>query len=162
LFAYPYGEFSRELQELVREIGFLAAVGQQSGVMGRGQGLYELPRFPAGGSYAAVDLFKDRLRFRPLRLTVVAPDDVVVGAEMNPPLWRVVLDTGQIDPRTVRCYVPGQPPAQVRVVDAAAGIYEIKAATALSGRRSKYTLTAADLQGNWYWYSQPWVRPERR
>jgi peptidoglycan/xylan/chitin deacetylase (PgdA/CDA1 family) len=158
LFAYPYGEFSAELIEVVRELGFLAAVGQQSGVMGRGQELFALPRFPAGGSYGSVAEFRDRLRFRALPLQVLVPGDSLVGKD-NPPAWRVKLDITRIDPRTLRCYVPGQAPARITAVDAAAGIYEIRAVSPLSGRRSKYTLTATDRQGVWYWYSQLWVKP---
>ncbi|NJC88804.1 MAG: chitin deacetylase [Desulfuromonas sp.] len=160
LFAYPYGEFSRELIEVVRELGFVAAVGQQSGVMGRGQDLFALPRFPAGGGYGSLGEFRDRLRFRALPLKVLAPADTLVDAP-NPPVWRVALDIGRIDPRTLRCYVPGQPPARVTAVDPAAGIYEIRAVAPLTDRRSKYTLTATDRQGNWGWYSQLWVRPKR-
>lgn len=158
LFAYPYGEFSNELVEMVRELGFLAAVGQQSGVAGRGQNLYELPRFPAGGSYGAVKEFRDRLKFRALPLEVLAPADSLLGKD-NPPTWRVKIDVARIDPRTLRCYVPGQAPARIATIDANAGIYEIKAHAPLSDRRSKYTLTATDRRGQWYWYSQLWVRP---
>jgi hypothetical protein len=158
LFAYPYGEFSNELSEVVRELGFLAAVGQQSGVVGPGQDLHELPRFPAGGSYGAVREFRDRLRYRALPLEVLAPGDSLVGGT-NPPIWRVKLKGAQIDPRTLRCYVPGQSPARITPVDAAAGIYEVRALAPLAARRSKYTLTATDRQGQWYWYSQLWVKP---
>jgi peptidoglycan/xylan/chitin deacetylase (PgdA/CDA1 family) len=160
LFAYPYGEFSNELLEIVRELGFLAAFGQQSGVIGRGQDLFALPRFPAGGNYAASGEFRERLRFRPLPLQVLVPTDTVVGAT-NPPLWRIALDSEQIDPRTLRCYVPGQAPARISPVAGAAGVYEISASAPLTGRRSKYTLTGSDRQGHWYWYSQLWVRPGR-
>ncbi len=158
LFAYPYGEFSDELVEMVRELGFLAAVGQQSGVVGRGQNLFELPRFPAGGGYGAVKEFRDRLKFRALPLEVLAPADSLLGKD-NPPIWRVKINVARIDPRTLRCYVPGQAPARIAAIDANAGIYEIKAHAPLSDRRSKYTLTATDRQGQWYWYSQLWVRP---
>jgi peptidoglycan/xylan/chitin deacetylase (PgdA/CDA1 family) len=157
LFAYPYGEFSRELIEIVRELGFAGAVGQQSGVVGRGQDLYTLPRFPVGGSHSTLAAFRDRLRFRPLPLQVLAPEDSLVG-EANPPLWRVAIAAGVIEPRTLRCYVPGQPPAAVMASDTANDVYEIKAGAPLSGRRSKYTLTASDRHGNWYWFSQLWVR----
>lgn len=157
LFAYPYGEFSGELIEVVRELGFVAAVGQQSGVAGRGQDLFALPRFPAGGSYGSLGEFRDRLRFKALPLEVLAPADTLVDSP-NPPIWRVRLDTAVIDPRTLRCYVPGQSPARVTAVDPAAGIYEIRAASPLKDRRSKYTLTAVDRQGNWRWFSQLWVR----
>lgn len=158
LFAYPYGEFSRELIEIVRELGFAAAVGQQSGVVGRGQELFALPRFPAAGSYGSVKEFRERLRFRNLPLKTLSPEDTLIGVN-NPPLWRVKLDLAKIDARTLRCYVPGQPPARISIVDATAGIYEIRALSPLRDRRSKYTLTATDSHGNWMWFSQLWVRP---
>jgi peptidoglycan/xylan/chitin deacetylase (PgdA/CDA1 family) len=158
LFAYPYGEFSHDLMDVVRELGFVAAVGQQSGAIGRGQELFALPRFPAAGSYGPVKEFRDRLRFRALPLAVQSPGDTLVG-EVNPPVWRVKLDTSLVDPRTLRCYVPGQAPARVAAIDPVAGIYEIKALSPLSNRRSKYTLTGTDRQGNWMWFSQLWVRP---
>lgn len=160
LFAYPYGEFSRELIEVVKELGFIAAVGQQSGVAGRGQDLFALPRFPAGGGHGTLKEFRERLHFRPLPVQVLAPADTLLDGP-NPPLWRVRIDTAVIDPRTLRCYVPGQPPAEVRAVDAAAGIFEVRANAPLRDRRSKYTLTGTDRQGRWYWFSQLWVSPRR-
>ncbi len=158
LFAYPYGEFSNELIQLVRELGFVAAVGQQSGVAGREQELFALPRFPVGGSYSSLKEFRDRLRYRPLPLQVLAPADTLVG-EANPPRMRIRLDLQRIDPRTLRCYVSGQSPAQVTASDLSDGVYEVQARAALADRRSKYTLTATDRQGNWYWFSQLWVQP---
>lgn len=156
LFAYPYGEFSRDLIDVVRETGFIGAVGQQSGPLGRGQDLFSLPRFPAGGSYGALSEFRDRLRFRPLPLEVLAPADAPL-LSANPPEWRVRV-AALIDPRTLRCYAGGNP-ASVRAVDAAKGEYLIKASAALAGRRGKYTLTGTDRSGQWYWYSQLWVKP---
>jgi len=156
LFAYPYGEFSRELIEVVRELGFVGAVGQQSGPLGRGQELFALPRFPAGGSYGTPNEFRDRLRFKPLPLKVLAPADAPLAGE-NPPEWRVQVDP-LIEQRTLRCYSGGQS-TDVRLVDAQRNEYVVRALSALTGRRGKYTLTGTDRSGQWYWYSQLWVRP---
>ncbi len=157
LFAYPYGEFSRDLIEVVRELGFVGAVGQQSGPLGKGQDLFALPRFPAGGSYGALKEFRDRLRFKPLPLKVLAPADAPLVSS-NPPEWRVQVDP-LIEPRTLRCYSGGQSVA-VRLIDEEQNNYEVRASSALSGRRGKYTLTGTDRSGQWYWYSQLWVMPE--
>ncbi len=160
LFAYPYGEFSREVAEIVRELGFVGAVGQQSGPMGVGQDLYTLPRFPAGGSYGTLHEFRDRLRFKPLPLKVLAPVDAPL-LTANPPEWRVKVDLAVVDPRTLRCYAGGQT-AEVRSVDVAKGEYLIKTSAPLAGRRGKYTLTGTDRDGQWYWHSQLWVKPEKK
>ena len=161
LFAYPYGEYSRELMDVVRESGFVGAVGQQSGPLGRGQDLLALPRFPAGGSYGSLHEFRDRLRFKPLPVEVLAPAEAPLFGS-NPPEWRVRIDTALVNPRTIRCYVSGQPAASVRAVDAAKGEYLVKASAPLGGRRGKYTVTGTDREGQWYWYSQLWVTPEKK
>jgi hypothetical protein len=146
------------LIQIVSELGFEAAVGQQSGVIGRGLGLFALPRFPVAGNYASLREFRERLSCRPLPLQVLAPEDTVVRQD-NPPQLRIKIDPQNIDARTLRCYVPGQPPAVISADTGSDGVYEIRARAPLIGRRSKYTLTAKDRHGNWYWFSQLWVRP---
>ncbi|MDH3454596.1 MAG: polysaccharide deacetylase family protein, partial [Desulfuromonadales bacterium] len=73
LFAYPYGEFSPELVELVKAAGFAAAFGQQSGVVGAGQDLFSLPRFPMGGVYASIAEFRSKLFMKRLDVRVMSP-----------------------------------------------------------------------------------------
>ncbi len=49
VFAYPYGEYDPAIEKIVSELGFAAAVGQQSGVIAPGEDMFALPRFPMGG-----------------------------------------------------------------------------------------------------------------
>jgi len=160
-FAYPYGEFSPELVELVRQAGFDAAFGQQSGVLTPSQDLFCLPRFPMGGVYADAADFKDKLFMRHLPVKVLAPKTTVIGGE-NPPKLVFFLANGPYDMRTLRCYVPGQPDCRVKAVAGDSGLYEVRASGPLTGRRSKYTITASQSSGEgWYWFSQLWVMPRR-
>lgn len=161
LFAYPYGEFSPELVELVRQAGFDAAFGQQSGVLTPDQDLFRLPRFPMGGVYADADEFKDKLFMRHLPVEVLAPKTTLVGVE-NPPKLLFSLADGPYDKRTMRCYASGQSECRVKAVPGQNGLYEVQATGPLTGRRSKYTLTASERSGGgWYWFSQLWVLPRR-
>ena len=161
LFAYPYGEFSPELVELVRQAGFDAAFGQQSGVLTPDQDLFRLPRFPTGGVYASPGEFQNKLLMQHLPVEVVTPKTPVLEDE-NPPKLVFSLEDGPFDRRTLRCFVPGQPECQVRVVPGEDNLYEIQASRPLAGRRSKYTVTASDSDGTtWFWYSQLWVLPRR-
>ena len=161
LFAYPYGEFSPELVELVRQAGFDAAVGQQSGVLTPEQDLFRLPRFPMGGVYTTTGEFKEKLFMKHLPVEVVAPGTTLPGTE-NPPKLVFSLADGPYDKRTIRCYVPGQLECKVTAVPGEDGLYEVQANGPLTGRRSKYTLTASDRSdGGWYWFSQLWVLPRR-
>jgi len=161
LFAYPYGEFSPELVELVGQAGFEAAFGQQSGVLTPGQDPLRLPRFPMGGVYADADEFKNKLLMRHLPVKVIAPQTTVIGVE-NPPRLVFTLADGPYDKRTLRCFVSGQPECRVAEVPGEDGLYEVEATGPLTGRRSKYTLTASDRSGGgWFWFSQLWVMPRR-
>lgn len=86
LFAYPYGEYSLLTQKIVEEFGFLAAFGQHSGVIGRSDPLFALPRTPLAGSYATLSQMKQKLSFRPMPVKVIAPFDTLIAQE-NPRHW---------------------------------------------------------------------------
>jgi len=160
LFAYPYGEFSPGLVELVKKAGFTAAFGQQSGVMTADQDLYSLPRFPMVDGHASLDEFRSKLFMQALPVRVVSPKNTVITG-INPPVLRFYLNDDAVDSRTLRCFVSGAPGSDVRIVNQASGLYEASALQPLIGRRSNYTITASDSGGrSWFWYSQLWVHPQ--
>lgn len=161
LFAYPFGEYDPELVEMVRELGFAGAVGQQSGVAGPGSDLFVLPRFPMGGAYATLEGFREKLAMKPLPVTVLSPESPVAGVE-NPPTLVVQIAGAGIDLGGLRCFVQGQPEGYVTADPQVAGRFVVRALQPLSGRRNKYTLTApGEKEGEWYWFSQLWIYPAR-
>lgn len=160
LFAYPYGEYTPELVEIVREVGFTAAAGQQSGVVYSGSEPYLLPRFPMGGPFATVKGFRNKLAMRALPVEAAEPFDPVISAD-NPPLLRLRIDPQAIAVSQLRCFVDGKAEGKVTAVEGEAGVFLVQSEKPLTGRRSKYTLTAPDPSGkNWHWYSHLWIRPE--
>ena len=162
LFAYPYGEFSTELTGLIREAGFVAAFGQQSGVIADGQDMHTLPRFPVGGSYPALREFRSRLFMKSLPVKFDHHQDTVINHE-NPPTLKFYLNSKIVDERTLKCFVQGGAGCLLEEVMGEDKAYSVKALQPLVGRRSKYTVTASDTSGQvWYWYSQLWVLPRNR
>lgn len=158
LFAYPYGEYSPGVAQLIAELGFTAALAQQSGVISVRHDRYALPRFPMGGGYATLAEFKSKLKMLPLPLTVLAPLTPVV-AQQDPPELIFTLETQLLSMSSLRCYVQGQPPAEIEALGA--GRYRVIAAQPLAGRRNKYTLTAQGRDGHsWFWFSQLWIHPD--
>jgi peptidoglycan/xylan/chitin deacetylase (PgdA/CDA1 family) len=158
LFAYPYGEFSTELKNMVRDAGFVAAFGQQSGVISVGQDRYALPRFPVGCTYSTVNAFRDRLFMKSLNVQLEPQQDTVIKKE-NPPTLKFSLNDKIVDDRSLNCFVQGGAECLLERVGEDR-TYSVKAQQALTGRRSKYTITASDTSGKvWYWYSQLWVLP---
>ena len=159
LFAYPYGEYSPELIDLVKQVGFVAAFGQQSGVIATGSDLYSLPRFPMGGDYTNLDGFRSKLFMKHLPLEVVSPKSPVI-IEENPPRLTFYLKESDALEGTLKCFVAGQTKCQLNILNKDISLYEVRAESPLKGRRSKYTLTASDSSGRtWFWFSQLWVAP---
>ncbi|RMF44996.1 MAG: hypothetical protein D6751_08040 [Deltaproteobacteria bacterium] len=159
LFAYPYGEYDFDVQSLVRQFGFRAAVAQQSGVVHDASDLFALPRFPMGGPYASVASFREKLAMRPLKVLSARPASPVLSGE-NPPVLELVVDAGNLIAEQLTCYVSGQGRGVVEWLDRAEGRLRITAREPLRGRRGKYTLTAPGRAGGWHWYSHLWIRPE--
>ncbi len=162
LFAYPYGEFSRELITVVRELGFHDRC--RSAV--RGHRSRAWIRLLCRVFRPAAVMPRSSRVSRAAALPCLADDDPDAGRYSG----RRGESTGVADQARCRayrpghladCYVPGQPPVKAVPVDRLAGIYEVRAPAPLTERRSKYTFTATDREGNWYWFSHLWVRPRQ-
>ena len=153
LFAYPYGEYSTGVVEIIKDIGFKAAYAQQSGVIHPDHNRYILPRFPMGGPFATLKSFKSKLAMKPLVVTAEDSFDPVIGE--NPPVLHLQIAGKQIDPSRFNCFVQGENRCWVEADEA--GGYRVVAESPLTGRRNKYTLTLQSRQGDWLWYSHPWI-----
>ncbi len=160
LFAYPYGEYDEPLADLVRELGY-TAFGQQSGAVGRYSDTRALPRFPMAEAYAELKDFAAKAAMRALPVVAYAPWNPVLQETRRPELV-VTLGAGEILREELVCYVSGQGSTPVRWLDAGRNRFAIQAREDLPSGRSRYNCTAPDLQRNYYWFSQQWIRSPGR
>lgn len=161
IFAYPFGEYDPEMVAIVRELGFVGAVIQNSGVVARNSDRYLLPRFPMGGPYATLAGFREKLALRPLPVSVLTPASPLRQGESRPRL-HIAITAGEADLSRLQCFVDGQPTCEVIADPARAGVYAVRSQQPLTGRRNKYVLTAPGrLKGEWYWFSQLWIQTSR-
>ena len=58
LFAYPYGETSNEIINLIKNYKFKVAFGQHSGIINETSNMYYLPRFSLNEKYGEIDRVK--------------------------------------------------------------------------------------------------------
>ena len=58
LFAYPYGESSNEVIDILKEFGISHAFGQHSGVISSFDNQYYLPRFSLNERFGDIDRFE--------------------------------------------------------------------------------------------------------
>ena len=84
IFAYPYGEYSYEIKQIVKEY-FKAAFGQQSGGIYNEINIFELPRFSLNEQYGDLKRFKFAANSYGLQVKNILPKENIVK-NINPPL----------------------------------------------------------------------------
>ncbi|WP_298776200.1 polysaccharide deacetylase family protein [uncultured Shewanella sp.] len=157
MLAYPYGEYNQDLESLMAKLGFVA-FGQQSGAAGIYSQLEALPRFPVAGVYA--NLASLKVKLHSLNMPVLTQNDSnpeLVNGHWRP-LLTLTLDMSDIDKNQMMCFIQGQ--GAKKPVWTAPNVMNIRAELDLPPGRSRYNCTAPSKKtGNYYWFSQPWVRP---
>ncbi len=151
--AYPYGEYSVELEQLVRELGFIG-IGQQSGAIGKHTVLTRIPRFPAAGQYANLKDLTQKLRTLAFNIVDYHGVNPVLG--QNPPTLTLTLEVQDFNRQQLQCFAGGEVLKPYWLND---NTFSVSASTALKPGRSRYNCTAPSLSKNgyFYWYSQPWL-----
>jgi peptidoglycan/xylan/chitin deacetylase (PgdA/CDA1 family) len=160
LYVYPYGEFDREMQTVLKSAGFRAAFAQNSGVVYRGSDRYALPRFPVAGVYGRPDRFKEKTRMKALRIAWTRPDDHVVSGPANPALLLAIDKKQDVSLNELQCFIGGSV-SKIRINKTdSVDVIEVKSKEPFHSRRTLYTLTAPSKDHKqWYWYSFPWFCP---
>jgi peptidoglycan/xylan/chitin deacetylase (PgdA/CDA1 family) len=151
--AYPYGEFSVELEQLVQQLGFIG-IGQQSGAVGLNSLLTRLPRYPSSAQYAALKHFSPKLKTLALPVKNYLAADPVTGP--NPPTLTLQIDSSDFKTSHLNCFSNGEP---IKVTWLNADTFSAQAGQKLKTSHKRYNCTAPSLnkKGYFYWYSQPWV-----
>lgn len=151
--AYPYGDFSAELEQLVTELGFIG-IGQQSGAVGAGVALTRIPRYPSSSQYAAIKHFAPKLKTLALPVTDYSGADPV--SRENPPILKLSVDTKDFKPKALNCFFNGE---AMPMIWLDANTFTTKASKPLKLSHNRYNCTAPSRSkpGYFYWFSQPWV-----
>lgn len=151
--AYPYGDFSAALEELLKEMGYIG-IGQQSGAVGPGVSLTRIPRYPSSSQFAAMKHFEPKLKTLALPVTDYSGADPV--SAVNPPTLTLRVDSSDFNPQQLNCFFNGQPlPLQWLNKDT----FRVTAKSPLKLNHNRYNCTAPSRskKGYFYWFSQPWV-----
>jgi len=162
LFAYPYGEVSLELAKLIEAEGFMAAFGQQSGVIGSAPGYYNLPRFSLNEKYGNIDRFKLAVNALPLKVSHIYPKDPLI-IDVNPPIVRFTLDKSlaSIQPNLLNCFLSSEGRAKIMRTTTTNGetSIQIQAQTPFPKGRTRLNCTLPAQNGRWRWYGEQYYVP---
>jgi peptidoglycan/xylan/chitin deacetylase (PgdA/CDA1 family) len=155
--AYPYGDFSAELEQLVNELGFIG-IGQQSGAVGPGVSLTRIPRYPSSSQFAALQHFMPKLKTLALPVTDYSKADPV--SSVNPPTLQLSVDTKDFAADRLQCFFNGKAiPIRIIAQQGQSLTFSTQATAPLKLQHNRYNCTAPSRQkkGYFYWFSQPWV-----
>ncbi|WP_282604684.1 polysaccharide deacetylase family protein [Pelagibius sp. Alg239-R121] len=156
LFAYPYGEYSTELVEVVREAGFEAAMGQQSGAIGRTEDLFTLPRFPLSELYGGPDRFRLTVNSLPLPVTDVTPGDLLLTSSTNPPAYGFTVTSEVRSLNGLQCYTGNH---EVVVEQLGLDRVEVRIDSPLQPGRRRINCTLPGPDRRWRWLGKQFYIP---
>lgn len=149
LFAYPYGEYSLEVQAVTRAAGFAAAFGQHSGAIGRTSNLYALPRYPMNESYGGMDRFRLAVNSLPLPVEDVTPRDNKLTPESNPPLYGFTVHEAVDGVGGLNCFASGRGRVEVKTLFDQR--VEVRLDQPFPPGRARINCTLRDDSGRWRW-----------
>lgn len=157
LFAYPYGEASLEVRDLVRAAGYRAAFGQHSGVAHASEDNFYLPRFALNQKYGAIDRFRTLAAAKPMAAREVTPSDMRLDAANNPPALGFTVDASIGDLAALACYASGA--GKLRLERLGRRI-EARLPHRLGPGRHRVNCTLPAGGGRWRWFGRQFYVPQ--
>ena len=149
LFAFPYGETTDEIIELVKEYKFKVAFGQHSGIINETSNMYYLPRFSLNERYGEIDRVKFAASSKGLGVYDFIPQNPTI--KQNPPfIGFSLLDDKKA--QSLDCFVFDSKGQVDREVYKFNERIEIRLSRELSPGRSRMNCTVKDSDGNWRWF----------
>lgn len=156
LFAYPYGEFSEELADLISDLG-MTGFGQQSGAIGPLSDSRYYPRYPVSEHYADLAQLKDKAYSRALPLTSIQPKDPI-WHDPSPPQLHLQLDPAIPNANRLQCFASSI--GAIETTTTNENEILIKSTKPFHTRRFRYNCTLPSSEdGRFYWYSHLWINP---
>lgn len=159
--AYPYGEYSSEVKEILYELGYFG-IGQHSGAVSRATDFQAIPRFPMATGYDDLENFAIKVLARNLPVDILSPEDGVLASDTDIPILKLRLQVGNYEKMKLRCFASGQGVISIEWLDGESDVVNVRANEAIKPGRTKYNCTApSKTEDNvFYWFSFLWMKPE--
>ena len=152
LFAYPYGEYSGFVIDAIKDAGFTAAFGQNSGIMHKDEDFFELPRFAFNEDYSALSRLKLAVNGLPLKIKELTPDDMVL--KDNPPIYGFTLAEEMSPVSQLRCFSSNHGKLEVSLLGLRA---EVRLPGPLPSPRGRINCTMPAGKDRWRWYGRQFL-----
>jgi len=156
LFAYPFGEYNLAVIDLVKQAGFVAAFGQNSGIIHGYDGYFELPRFAMNEQYGTLERLYLAIDGLPLKVNQILPEDVVLNASNNPPNYGFTLAPDIANDRQLRCFNGQYGKLDVTILGPRA---EVRSPGPFASGRARINCTMPATDGRWRWFGRQFLIP---
>ncbi len=160
IFAYPFGEYDSAYSKILRNMGFKAAMGQQSGVAYAGQDIYALPRFTLTERYGDLERFQMTANALPLPVRDISPSDTVLKT-LTPAIGFTVPEYMAKSLKNLSCFSSSQEKPELEIMNTRV---EIRMQTPFAEERPRIncTLPVATTDGSeprWRWFGALYTVP---
>lgn len=159
LMAYPYGEYSTQVRDVVKNAGFAAAFGQHSGALARGGDRFGLPRFALNETYGDMKRFRLAVNALPLPVADVTPENRTLGPDTNPPLYGFTVRDPVEKVENLSCFATGRGRVEVESIGRRV---EVRLDEPFPAGRSRINCTMPGPDGRWRWFGSQFYVPGER
>lgn len=154
-FAYPYGEYSPEIQHWIKENNFIG-FSQQSGAVGLHTDLTNVPRFPASMPYEKISGLRDKLNSLPFNIKLQNGQTNTIVKFKQTKSITFNVETDDFYQSGLHCYISGL--GKQKIIWQGKSSFTINFSADLPVGRVRCNCTAESISepGRYYWYSKPW------
>ena len=161
-FFYPFGEYSNDFKNIIKDFGFKYAFGQHSGVIDETKDLYELPRYPINEKYGEIKRFKSLTKTLPFKYKKIYPDEKYLTQAKNPPAVKIEFYNNIKNLNSVGCYSnEGDRWRRSDIKFENSNTLLINIAEKFVGERGRINCSLRDPSGLWRWLGIQFVISEK-
>ncbi len=151
-FSYPFGEYSIEFKNIIKELGFKYAFGQHSGVIDETKDLWELPRFPINEKYGHLDRFRTLMKTLPLKYKNISPEERYLLDSKNPPKVTINFYENVKNLKQISCFSnEGNKWRNSKISFSDTYVLVIDIAEKFVGERGRINCSLREKDGFWRW-----------
>ena len=150
LFAYPYGETSNQVIEILKELNISHGFGQHSGVISSFDNHYYLPRFSLNERFGEIDRFEFAVNAYSLDVENLIPTDMFLIDDRKPSIEFSIIKN--LKGSSIDCFSnPGGKWDKQEIINIKKDRIQIKLNEAYLVGRARLNCTTK-VDDNWYWF----------
>ena len=161
-FSYPFGEYSVNFKNIIKNFGFKYAFGQHSGVIDETKNFYELPRFPINEKYGELKRFNSLVKTLPFKYKKILPEEKYLLDDKNPPKVKIEFYDNINNLKSITCYSnEADKWRKSEISFITNNVIQVSINEKFIGERGRINCSLRDPSGFWRWLGIQFVISEK-